>query len=121
MIYSALTYKPRPYSEAMVMRLAVTYILYATSLKEETGDVITFTQFEEGKICTETRNDVENGDKSANESIMIREQDMDAMDSGDQSDHDIISTEMLEEIRDRSQTHPIVNKRDAGYKIRERW
>ena len=34
-----------------------------------------------------------------------------AMGSGDESDHDIISTEMLEEICDGSQTHPSVNKR----------
>ena len=31
---------------------------------------------------------------------------MDAMDSSDESDHDFISTEMLEDIRDRSQSHP---------------
>ena len=43
---SALAYTSRPYSEAMVMRPAVTYTLYATSLKEQTGDVITFAQFE---------------------------------------------------------------------------
>ena len=43
---SALAYTSRPYSEAMVMRLAVTYTLYATSSKEQTGDVFTFTQFE---------------------------------------------------------------------------
>ena len=36
------------------------------------------------------------------------------------SDHDLISTEMLEYIRDRSQTHPNVNKREARYKIRHR-
>ena len=47
---SALSYTSKPYSEAMAMRPAVTYTLYATSLKEKTGDVITFTQFEEGNI-----------------------------------------------------------------------
>ena len=41
------------------------------------------------------------------------------MNSGDESDHDIISTEMLEDIRDGSQTHPNVNKMEAGYKIRD--
>ena len=55
------------------MRPAVTYIPYATSLKEQTGDVITFTQLEEGNIWTETRNDAESGDKSDNESIMMSE------------------------------------------------
>ena len=54
---SALSYTSQPYSEVMVMRPAVTYILYATSSKEQTGNVITFTQFEEGNIITETCND----------------------------------------------------------------
>ena len=54
---SALSYTSRPYLEAMTMRLAVTYTLYATSSKEKTGDVITFAQFEEGNTLTETCND----------------------------------------------------------------
>ena len=41
------------------------------------------------------------------------------MDSGDESDHDLISTEILESIRDGSQTHPNVNRREARYKIRD--
>ena len=45
---------------------------------------------------------------------------MDAINYGDDSDHDIISTEMLEDIRDGSQTHPNVNRREACYKIRDR-
>ena len=73
---SALSYTSRPCSEAMAMRLAVTYTLYATSSKEQTGDVITFTQFEEGNILTETRNDAESGDESENESTMMSKQDM---------------------------------------------
>ena len=44
---------------------------------------------------------------------------MDAINSGDESDHDLISTETLEDIRDRSQTHLNVNKREARYKIRD--
>ena len=72
------------------------YIQCDTSLKEQTGDIITFTQFEEGDIWTETRNDAESGDESDNESIMMSDQDMDAMNSADESDHDIISSEMLE-------------------------
>ena len=108
---SALTYTSRPYSEAMVMRPEATYTPYATSPKEQTGNVITFTQFEEGNVLTETRNNAESGDESDNESIMMSEQDMDAINSGDESDHDIISTEMLEDIRDGSQTHPNVNIR----------
>ena len=45
---------------------------------------------------------------------------MDAMDSGDESDDDPIYTEMLEDIRDGSQSHPNVNKIEARYKIRDR-
>ena len=79
-----------------------------------------FTQFEERNIWTKTRNDAESGDKSDNESIVMSEQDMDAMDSGDESDHDLISTEMLEDIRYGIQTDPNVNRREARYKIRYR-
>ena len=50
----------------MVVFLAVTYILYATSSKEKTGDVITSAHFEEGGILTETSNYAESGDKSNN-------------------------------------------------------
>ena len=59
---SALAYTSRPYSEAMEMRPTVTYTAYATSSKEQTGNVITFTQFEEGNILTETSNDAESCD-----------------------------------------------------------
>ena len=68
---SALAYTSRPYSETMAMRPEVTYTPYATSSKEQTGDVITFIQFEEGNILTETRNDAESGDESDNKSIMM--------------------------------------------------
>ena len=45
---------------------------------------------------------------------------MDTINSGDDSDHDLISTEMLEDICDGSKTHPNVNKREARYEIRDR-
>ena len=64
----------------MTMRPAVTYTWYVTSLKEQTGNVIMFTQFEEGNILTETLNDTESGDKSDNESIMMNKQDMENID-----------------------------------------
>ena len=51
----------------MAMRQAVTYTLYATSSKEQTGNIITFTQFEEGNLLTESRNDAESGDEYDNE------------------------------------------------------
>ena len=84
----------------MAMRLEVTYILYGTSSKEQTGDVIMFAQFEEGEILTKTCNDAERGDESDKESIMMSKQDMDDIHSGDESYHDLISMEILEDIRD---------------------
>ena len=63
---SAVAYTSRPYSEEMAMRLAVTYTLYATSSKEQTGNVIMFTKFEEGNIWTKTLNNAESGDESDN-------------------------------------------------------
>ena len=50
----------------------------------------------------------------------MREQDMDAINSGDESDHDLIFMEMLEDILEGSQTHLNVNRREARYKIRDR-
>ena len=42
---------------------------------------------------------------------------MDAMDSGDESYHYLISKELLEYIRDGSQFRPDGNQREARYKI----
>ena len=42
---------------------------------------------------------------------------MDAIDSGNESDNDLISNEMLEDIHDGSQSHPNVNQRETRYKI----
>ena len=82
---SALSYTSQPYAEAMAMRPAVTYTPYATSSKEQTGDIITFAQFEEGNILNKTHNDSESGDESDNESIMMSKQDLDAINYGDES------------------------------------
>ena len=46
-------------------------------------------------------------------------EEMYAMDYGDGSGHDTISTEMLEYIYDIIQSHPKVNQREACYKIRD--
>ena len=51
---------------------------------------------------------------------MMIEQDMEDINSGDESDYDLISTEMLEDICDGSQTHPKFNRREARYEIRHR-
>ena len=45
---------------------------------------------------------------------------MENINSGDDSDHDLISTEMFEYICDGSQTHLNVNKREARYKRHDR-
>ena len=67
---STLAYTSQPYSESMLMRPAVTYTPCATSLREQTGNIITFTQFEEGNILTKTRNNAESREKSGDDSIM---------------------------------------------------
>ena len=59
--YSALAYTSQPCAEAMAMRQAVSYIPYATSSREKTRDITTFTQFEEGNLLSETRDDTESG------------------------------------------------------------
>ena len=79
----------------MTMRPAGMYTPCATSSREQTGNIITFAQFEEGNIWTKIRNDEESGEESDDESIMpplISEEDMDDMDSCDESYHDLIST-----------------------------
>ena len=101
---SALSYTSRPYAEAMAMRPAVTYTPYATSYKEQIGDVITFAQFEEGNLLNETRNDTESDDGSNSESIMMSERDMENLGKTEKFDEGLISTELLQDIRDGNQT-----------------
>ena len=48
------------------------------------------------------------------------EEEMDAMYSSDESDDDPISMDMLEEIWDKSWSHPNVNRREKHYKICDR-
>ena len=47
---SALAYISQIYSEEMEMRPAVTYTPCDMSSREQTGDITTFVQFEEGNI-----------------------------------------------------------------------
>ena len=77
---SALSYTSQPYAEAMAVRPIVTYTPYATSSKEQTGNVITFAQFEEGNLISETRNYTESDDKSDSKSNMMSEKDMENLD-----------------------------------------
>ena len=51
---------------------------------------------------------------------LLSEEEIDARDSGNESEHDLISTDMLENICDGSQSHPSVNKIEARYKMRDR-
>ena len=76
------------------MRPAVTYTPYATSSKEQTGDVITFTQFEEGNLLNETRNDTKSDDKYDNEYVMMSEKDMENIGETEKFDEGLISTEL---------------------------
>ena len=91
-------------------------------IREKNGNIFILAQFEEGGLSSETRDDAESGNKSDNNSAMptlISEEEMDAMDSDDESDDDPISTQMLEDIRDGSKSHPEVNRIEARYKIRD--
>ena len=120
---STLAYKSQPYSEAMAVRPAVTYTHDATYSKEKTGNIIMFAQFEEGDLLSENFDDAERGDESDDNSIMpplIIEEEMDAMDSGDESEYEPMSTDMLEDIHDGSQSRSIFNRKEARYKIRDR-
>ena len=53
---SSLAYTSHPYSDALAMWLEVSYILYATSYNEQTGNIITFAQFAEGDLAENERN-----------------------------------------------------------------
>ena len=48
---------------------------------------------------------------------LLSKEEVYVMNSGDESDHDLISTEMLENIRDGSQSLPDVNRSKSCYKI----
>ena len=76
----------------------------------------TFVKFEEGSLLYETRDNVEIGDEYDDNSTIspwIIEEEMDAMDSGNGSEDELMSTEMLEDICDSSKSHTIENRREA--------
>ena len=104
----------------MEMRPAVKYTPYATSSKEQTGDVITFAKFEEGNLISETRNNTEIDDESDSKSIMMSEKDIENLDGEEKFDDDLISTETLHDIRDGNQTHRSIDKREARIELRDR-
>ena len=95
----------------MAMRPSVTYTPISTSPKEKTVDIITFAQFEKGSLLFETYDNVESCDEYDDDSIippLLSEEEMDVMDSDNDSDDEPMSTEMLEDIREGSQYHPNV-------------
>ena len=96
--YSALEKMLQPYIEAMAMQPEVLYIQYSTSSKEQSGDIITFTNFEERNLKLEYHNGTESGDESGDDSTLaplISETKMDKMSSGDEYDEEPMSTDML--------------------------
>ena len=52
------------------MQTAVSYIPCDTSSREQAGNIITFVQFEEGGVLSETCDDSEINDESDDNSIM---------------------------------------------------
>ena len=64
----------------------------------KTGNIITFAQFEERNLLSETCDNSENGDESDYNSIiptLISKEEMDVMDSGDENEYETMSTGML--------------------------
>ena len=93
----------------------------------KSGNIITFAQFEEGDLISETREnaeiDDESGDESDDDSIMpplLSLEESNASDSGNESDDEPISKVVLEDILDFSQSRPSVNSREARYKLSDR-
>ena len=98
----------------------MSYIPYDTSPKEQTGDINTFAKFEEGNLPSETRNDTESSNKYDDDltlTTLIGFEEMDVMSSGNESDAEPMSTDMLEYICDGSQSNPSINIIKARYKI----
>ena len=79
----------------------------------ENCNIITFTHFEERNLLSENCGNAESGDESDDDSIvppLLSKEKMDVMDSVDESDDEPMSTEMLEDIRDDSQSHLNLNR-----------
>ena len=67
---SAVAYMSQLYAEDRAILTAMSYIPYATSSREKTGDIITFRQCEEGNLLSENRNYAERGNESDDDSTM---------------------------------------------------
>ena len=82
-----------------------------------------FAHFEEGCLLSETHYDAESGDKYVDNSIippLLRVEETNALDSVNDSDDEPMFTEMLEDINDKIQSLPNVNRREVRYKICDR-
>ena len=116
---SALAYTSHPYHEAMVTCPSVSFIPFATSSHEQTGDVIMFAQFEEGNRCNEdtetsketlTFSDIEAREETDSEMpSLIDPIDTSDSKSDDEDDDASISSSTLRDITSGSQMHPKVN------------
>ena len=105
------------------MRPDVVYTPYATTSRKKTGYIITSTQFEQGDLFSEIYGDTEIGNKYDDDSTippLIIEEKIDAMSSVNESDSEPMSMNMLEDIRDGSQYHLIINRIEVRYKILDR-
>ena len=107
---SAVAYTSHTYSEALLTRPSVLHIPYAPSYHEQTGNIITFAQFEEGDLVENERNIVED------ESILAS---IDESSTEDDSDDRFIGTNALKKIWDGSYINPDINSRYAILKIHD--
>ena len=99
----------------------MSYIPYATYSREQTSNIITFAQFEEGNLLSEIHDDMysdNNYDDYSTLPQLISEEEIDAVSSDDESDAEPMSTDMLEDISDSSQYHLRINRRKSHYNIR---
>ena len=101
---SQLSYKSHPYSESLNMQPAISYIPYDTSYHEQTGDIITFAQFEGVNLVQNEGNEEEDEFISAS---------IDQLYTYDDYDDGSISMNTPEDIQYGSQVHPEVNTRYA--------
>ena len=86
------------------------------------GYIITLANLEEIKLPSESCNGTEIGGKYDDDSTLpplLSEAEMDEMPSGDEFYAELMSTNILEDIDDISQSHLIINRREARYKIRD--
>ena len=84
--------------KAINMHLVVSYTPYATYPKEQTDDMVMLAQFEEGNLIYDTCDNAESSEKPNNNLTippLISEEEIDAMDSGDESEDEPLYTDIL--------------------------